>query len=344
MIIDSLTTMDVYIEMKSLLKIVGNSTINSNGTLEVDSNNNNLISDIDSGDTPLYRLDKYIGNHGLMLYNPTTKYLQIANEGDFLNIDIDFEKGTKYYIGAKLIKSISVNKTSGAFEVPLDGLNIFKIFMDGRELKNHSTNNNIITIYGNDRLLIDDFSELVVYAYETSVITNQENIFEIEYYQYEKIWDENEFVNGTYFDEIKGISINCFESTSINQSVTKTMYRGRFKYSTKSRINSIDNTAEFNVFSGTGFVDTVQYIGGNEFRMIFANSSTGRYILLNNCQNTNGTSLILEKSKNTKKFNLSCGNYIDIELDKSSNYGEGRYGRKLYGTNVWVINSHKKGE
>ncbi|MGL6185539.1 MAG: hypothetical protein ACRC1T_09205 [Clostridium chrysemydis] len=344
MIIDSLTTMEVFIEMKSLLRIVGNSSVNSTGTLEIDSNNNSLISEIDSGDTPLYRLSVYNGKNGLMLYNPTTKYLQIANEGDFLNVDIDFERGTKYYIGSKLIKSVSVNRENSSFEVPLDGLNIFKIFMDGRELKSHSTKNNTITIYGNDRLLIDDFSELVVYAYETTNITSEDNIFEIEYYQYETVWNKDTFLDGSYFEEIKGIYVNCFESTSINQSVTKTMYRGRFKYATESRINSIDNTADFSVFSASEFIDMVQYIGTNEFRMIFANSSMGRYVLLNNCRNTNGTSLILEKSKNTKKFNLSCGNYIDIEMSSSSKYGEGRYGRKLYGSNIWVINSHRKGE
>lgn len=344
MVIDNLTSMDVFIETKSLLKIIGTSTINSTGTIEVDSNNNNLISEIDSGDTPLYRLASYKGNNGFMLYNPTTKNLQIANEGDFLDIDIDFEKGTKYYIGAKLIKSTSVNKTNGSFEIPLDGLNIFKIFMDGRELKSHATSNNVITIYGSDRLLIDDFSELVVYAYETTNITSAEPLFEIEYYQYETIWNRDSFVDESYFDEIKGIYVNCFESTSINQNVTKTAYRGGFKYSTKTRINSIDNTADFNIFSASGFIDMVQYVGVNEFRMIFANHSMGRYILLNNCRNTNGTSLILEKSKNMKKFNLSCGNYIDIELGESSRYGKDRYGRGLYGSNVWIINSHRKGE
>lgn len=344
MIVDNLTAMETYVETQSLLKIIGNTTTNSNGLLEKDSNNNELITVIDSGDTPLYRLAVYTGIDGLMLYNPTTKNIQIAKEGDFLNVAVDFTRGTKYYIGAKLIKSTSVNVLNGSFEVPLNGLNVFKIFMDGRELKSYSINNNTISIYGNDRRLLDNFSELIIYAYQTTVIDNDSIMFEIEYYQYEVIWDKDLFFDSDYLESIKGININCFESMSINQSVTKTLYRGGFKRSTKSRINSIDNTVDLNIFSGLGFIDMLQYVGTNEFRMIFINPASGRCILLNNCRNDNGVSLILEKSKNTKKFNLSCGNYIDMQHSEPSIYSNGRYSKGLYSSDMWVYNSHKKGD
>ncbi|MGL6131806.1 MAG: hypothetical protein ACRCZ9_09365 [Fusobacteriaceae bacterium] len=342
MIIDSLTSTSVYVEKKSLLKIVGNATTNNVGLIEIDSNGNKLISTIDSGDTSLYRLSKYSGDDGLMVYNPTTKNIQIATEGDFLDIGIDFERGTKYYIGAKLIKS--AKHELNTFTVPLNGLNVFKIFMDGRELKTYSVANDNITISGNERLMVDEFSELVVYAYETSVILADVS-FEIEYFQYDVVWDLDLFEDGSHFDSFKGFCVNCFESVSVNQNITKTTYRGGFKNSNESRINSIDNTADLSTFGASELEDLVQYVGNDEFRMLFANASFGRFILLNNCRLDNGVSLILEKSKNTKKFTLSCGNYIDIGFAEPAEYGMDKYGRRIYGSGrEMVYNSHRKGD
>lgn len=342
MVIDSLISTEVYVEKKSLLKIIGSPTINKDGLLEVDSNQNSLISTIDSGDTSLYRLSKYSGADGLLLYNPTTKNIQIAKQGDILNVSVDFDRGTKYYVGAKLLKS--TGHVGNIFDVALEGLNVFKIFMDGRELKTYSVAGNKITITGSDRVLIDDFSELIVYAYKTTVISSESDSFEIEYYQYDTIWDKDWLENNDYFESLKGIEINCFESTSITQNVTKTVHRGGFKFSTETRINSIDNTADFNIFSVSGLIDFVQYVGNEEFRIIFVNQTFGRVVLLNNCKTDNGVSLILEKAKNTKKFNLSCGNYIDLSMSSPSVYGKDRYSRGLYSSGVWINNSHRRSE
>ncbi|MGL5985252.1 MAG: hypothetical protein ACRCZ1_08435, partial [Cetobacterium sp.] len=169
------------------------------------------------------------------------------------------------------------------------------------------------------------------------------NSFEIEYYQYERVLDLESFKDETYFDEFKGIAVDCFESTSISQSVSKTMYRGGFRFANNTRLNSIDNTADFNVFGASGLVDFVQYVGNEEFRIIFLNMEYGRFILLNNCIIDNGVGIVLEKEKNTKKFTLSCGNYIDINMSGEDGYGKKRYGRSIYGSGIWVYNSHKIG-
>lgn len=338
--IDNLTCTNVFVEKKSLLKIIGNSTLNKDGILEIDSSNNSLISIIDSGDTPLYRLSKYTGADGLMFYNSTTQHIQIAKEGDILDADLDFERGTKYFIGAKLIKSTSVS--GSVFTVPLNGLNVLKIFIDGREIKSYSIQNDKITVLGASRLILDMFSELVVYAYSTANISNNEE-FEIDYYQYDTVWDKDLFLDGTYFEEIRGIELNCFDSVSINQTVGKTVYRNALKKSNDTRINSVDNVIDMNIFNMSELPDMLQYVGYEEFRMILINSPVGRTVLVNNCKVDNGISQIFEKAKNTKKFTISCGNYIDIFTANPSIYGEGKYGRGQYGSGTYVLNSHRLG-
>ncbi|MGL6024875.1 MAG: hypothetical protein ACRC0F_09670 [Cetobacterium sp.] len=363
MIIDSLTSTKVYVEKKSLLKIVGNGRTNKEGLLEVDSNGNSLVSNIDSGDTPLYRLENYIGASGLMLYNPTTKNIQIAQQGDSLNIGIEFDKGTMYFTGASRIKSTSHSKN--VFLVELGESKVFKVFMDGREVKNYSVLKDSITVTGNESYLVDNFSELVVYAYlsdsiegsfsytverneggESSILDidfDENNTFVIEYYQYPKIWDYESFFNEEYFDNRNIIPIDNFSEASITQNISKTMYRGGFKFSRDARINSVDNTMEISTFEGNEKTDMIRYVGNDEFRVVFANPTFGRFVLLNNCKSDGGGSIIYNKDKNTRKVSLYCGNYVDIVRDSSREYGSDEYSDGNYSGGLSIYNSHKKG-
>lgn len=342
MTIDNLTSTDVFVEKRILTKIIANNIKNNKGILEIDENGNELVTNVDSGDTPLYRLSKYNGEDSIMFYNPTTKNIQIANAGDFLNINIDFERGTKYYLGSKII--ISTSREDNVFNIDLGEHIPLKVFLDGREVLSYSSNRNSITINGTDRMLIDVFSELVVYSYKSSSISDSTE-FEIEYYQYENIWDKDLFLSYSYFDEALSIEeIKCFDSLSINQNTSKTMYRGGFRKSSDSRINYIDNTADFEIFDVDELTDMVQWVGNVEFRIILINYIFGRCILLNNCRINNGITLVFDKSRNTKKFTLSCGNYIDIKVELPSAYGKGKYGKGLYGSNTFIYNSHRVGE
>ncbi|MGL5049476.1 MAG: hypothetical protein ACRC6E_02430 [Fusobacteriaceae bacterium] len=340
MIIDSLTSTEVYVERKGLAKIFGSSTINKAGVLTVDSLENALVSNIDSGDTPLYKLDKYTGEDGLMLYNPTNKYLQIAKEGDLLKVGLDFEKGTRYYIGAKLIKS--TNKKGSEFDVALNGLEVFKIFIDGRELKNYSAIGNKVTVMGSDVNVLDIFSEIIVYAFKSQSIEGNEE-FEISYDQYMSIWEYDSFTDGSYIDTLLGTEVTCFESLSIAQQVGKTVYRGSgFNFANKTRLNSIDNTLELELFDAKETLDVLQWANTGEFRFILLNPTFGRCVIVNNCKIDNGINMVYDKSKNTKKVTISCGNYIDIKIRDQSEYGANKYGKGLYGSGTYVVNSHRR--
>ncbi|MGL5098744.1 MAG: hypothetical protein ACRC6B_01705, partial [Fusobacteriaceae bacterium] len=272
------------------------------------------------------------------------------------------EKGTRYYIGAKLLKTSS--KTGNSFDVALDGRKIFKVFLDGRELKSYSTSDNKITVLGADVGLLDIFSELVVYSYSSKDITayglvsqrnegetgtklifeRQEfNVFEIEYDQYDCVWKREEFMGGSYFETMEGKEITCFESLSISQNVSKTVYRGGFNFANKTRLNSIDNTLELEMFDAKETLDVLQWADTGEFRFILLNPNFGRCVIVNNCKIDNGINIVYDKSKNTKKVTISCGNYIDIKIGGQVRYGVDKYGKGMFGSHTYVVNSHRRG-
>lgn len=347
MIIDNLTATEVFVEKKMLIKITADSINNSNGKLEIDDNKNKLISVIDSGDTRLYRVSKYKGTDNIMFYNSTRNQLCLAKEGDLLNINIDFDKGLQYFVGAK--KIICKSHINNQFDCNLEGLNVFKIFLDnGRELTSYTTIDNKIIILGNDRYYIDDFSELVVYVYvsestKPSLMSKVDYTFQVEFYGYEVIFDINEMIGGTYFETFKGDEISLFDSLEVAESVNKDVSRGHFAVSSYCITNSIENSVDLQTFIGDEAVDLPQYVGNEEFRIICLNSSFGRMVLINNCRINDGVSAIFTKERNSKKYKIDCGNYIDINLYNSSFYGLKRYGRGQYGDGTLIYNSARRG-
>ncbi len=347
MIIDNLTGTQLFVEKKTRITITCNNIKNNNGVLETDDNDNKLISMIDSGDTRLYRLTSYKGDGSVLFYNENTKDMRMVQEGDVIDMTLDFIQGTKYFVGAKKIYVGKPNKHK--FSCDLTNLHIFKVFLDnGKELKNYRLENDGITVMGNDRLYVDDLSEIVVYVYVSNstktILGSKYNYsFAIEYFGYEAIFDLNEFIDGNYFDNLTCEEITLFESLELDQSVVKDSTRRDFSNAVRSRINSISNVIDMSTFIGDDTIDLPQHVGGDEFRLIIINPIFGRIVLVNNCTIDDGISFIYDKEKNTKKYNINCGNYIEINLSRPSLYGKKRYGRGYYGDGTTVQNSSRQG-
>ena len=341
MIIDNLTATNVYVEKRKMLTITANQDINNNGVLEVDDNKNQLVSIIDTGDTKLYKLKSYSGDGGLMLYNPTTHHIQIAQEGSFLQVGLDFIKGTRYFINAKRVMSTSVTGTT--FQVPLNGLKIFKIFLDnGREVSDYIEEGNSITVNGLQRVFVDEFSKIEVFCYESIEIADNSTSFQIEYMGYDTIFDMDKFIEEDNFIPpiFNGREVTLFESVVLNSSTTKETFKSNFEYRGKGIIQSVKNTFELSIFGVSDIDDIYSYLGSDEFRLICVNPTFGRVVLVNNCYIENGVSINLEKEKNLKRTTVDCGNYIDILSSYAEAYGTGRYGVGSYG-GMRIVNSHR---
>ena len=339
MIIDNLTATNMYFEKKVLINITCNSEQNSDGRIVVDDLGNSLVNIVDSGDTFLYRVSS--STKRIMFYNETDKRIRIVSEGELIDMPLDFSKGTRYFLDSR--REYGFYRGDCTFEVTnLSEYEVFKIFLDdGREITSYDIDGNNVILKGVDRLYIDSFSEIIVYMYKETTSANYP--FVLEYYNYENIIDIENFIDGSYFETFVGNETNCFESLEISQSVTKDSEKRNFSNVARSRINSVDNSVDLNLFNGSDEIDLIQYIGRDEFRIVLVNPVFGRIVLINNCYIINGISLIYEKEKNYKKVTLTCGNYIDINVSNPSEYGMGRYGRGQYGTGTQIFNSSRRG-
>lgn len=339
MIIDNLTSTRVFLEKKIPITISINANVNNDGVLRVDDLGNELITKIDSGDTMLGRIDKYTGSNKVLFYNRRTRKLRLVSAGESINMPIDFVSGTKFYLGARRI--VGERVSDNRFSLELMGDNIFKIFLDtGREIKSYSVDGNTIVVSGIDRYHLDSLSELVVYTYKTTNAVDEEVV--ISYQGFDTIFNINTFINNEYFDNFSGIEAVCFDNLAITQNTTKDTRRANFENSTRSIINTIENTVSIDTFDGNDTFDIIQYIGSDEFRMCLINSEFGRIVLVNDCRVVDGVNLSFEKEKNTKNITIDCGNYIDIKLSLQALYGRGLYGKGQYGDGTWITNSSRR--
>ena len=312
MIIDSLTNTSMYIEKKVPIEIFANSTINNNGILEVDNNKNNLISPINIGDNILGVLKEYNGIDSVMFYSPINKQICLAKQGDKINIKFDYINGIKYFIGAR--KIVTCNPVNYVFNCDLTGVKVFKIFADtGREIKNYIVGAGKLTVKGKDRLYIDDFTEITIYVYKQSQLKGTQTYFRLQYDGYSIVYDKNLFISHDYFKVFKGIEVKLFDSLELSQSIIKDTNRDYFQSTANSIVNSVENSIDLQTFIGSGEVDLPIYVGKDEFRIILISQGLERVVLINNCGvGGEGISLIYAKDRNSKKYKISCGNYIEI--------------------------------
>lgn len=340
--IDSLTDTLVVFERQVPITITCNSQKNNNGVIEVDDLNNKLISIIDNGDTKIGRLVSYSGNEPILFYNRTTKGIRVVDVGDMIDLPIDFIQGTQYYLGAKVILA----KYSGDYMFDtniVEPYQVFKVFLDdGREIKSFIIEEGKIKVTGTDRLYVSDFSELIVYMYKENSLKKSSE-FKIEYMGYTIIYDEGQFMEGEYLEDVLGMEVDCFESLEVSQNVTKDDYKKDFHVSSRTIINSVENVINFDLFNRNGIRDVVTSFNNVEFRVVLCNRIFGRVVIINNCRIVDSISLTYEKSLNKKKFSVSCGNYIDITLSNPSYYGLDRYGRGTYSEGRQVFNSARRG-
>ena len=312
MIIDSLTNTNMYIEKKVPIEIFANSTTNNNGVLEIDNNKNNLISRINVGDNTLGVLKEYNGVDSVMFYSPINKQICFARQGDRVNIKFDYTNGIKYFIGAR--KIITCNPINYVFNCDLSGLHVFKIFADnGREITNYLIGSNKLTIQGKDRLYIDDFTEITIYVYKQAQLKGTQTYFRLQYNGYSIVYDRNLFMSHDYFKTFEGIEIKLFDSLELAQSINKDTNRDYFQSTFNSIVNSVENSIDLQTFIGNDEVDLPTYVGKDEFRIILISQGLERIVLINNCGvGGDGISLIYTKDKNSKKYKISCGSYIEL--------------------------------
>ncbi|MGL5961941.1 MAG: hypothetical protein ACRCZ0_08310 [Cetobacterium sp.] len=338
MIIDNLADTGLFIDTKTTCSITISPELNKDGVLSEDNFGNNLISIIDSGYTPLGMLVKYHGGSGLLIHNTSTQQHGVFVEGDVIGIPVDFDKGLRYYLDAEVV--YPQGRDNDKFIVDLKGKRIFKISVDGKNITNYSQTTDGIIIKGVDALLLDRFSELVVYIYSDTPPQNYGDIVaQISYKQYRSIevWDNNEEgLDTSYLEGGEVLEVNTFEKLNISPTVTHTEIGRPFSSGYDFITNSSNLKVSLDIFFASEEVPIDKYVGDSEFRLVLSNPIFGRCILVNNCRLDGTDGLTLDKAKNVANISIRASNLVDILVSKSTTYGEDEYSKGGFGKNILV--------
>jgi len=348
--IEGLTDTSFYVEQKTLINIEGTTSINSEGVIKIDEESNSLVSTIDCGDGYLNSVLTYTGDKSLLLYNTTMKKYQLVTQDDDISIPLDFELGLNYCLEAEVVGGVISDYSRYKFTLDTPIKNVFKIFLDGYEITKYITGDldensefSEISIIDSQVIRVDEFSEISVIAYESTVPT-ETLYFKLNYYGYTTIWSFDEFSEAEYFESgFLGMELQTISDISISQDVTSTSSSKPFSNRKDKIINKIENTLELTTFNYSESRDFVHYIKNNYFRFIMNNMFYGKTTILNDCKIDDGYSTEVGE-KITKEFSIEFGNLIEVDYSEDlGGYGSGLYGKGEYGSRTSVINSSRGG-
>lgn len=357
MYIEGLTTTKVVVEKKTMSSIDSNNVLNKDGTLNIDELNNILVSDVDGGDTELYRLTKYTGGGKLLIYNKSLNMTQLVSSGEFVDILLDYRLGTRYFLGADIVKL--KDKEGHKFKYAFGGVKVFKVFLEGLELKNYRVAEDGIEVLGNDIYKINNLTELVVYTYITNKIENNKlsvskkdsssdtsmtytdgstYTFSIEYEQYMSIHPKMESIED-YLSESNSFDVHHIGDISLTNTTEKSDYITYGKSRKSEVYNNINHSLSFQSFGVGGAKPLHHILGGDVFRVLLIDEMWGRLTILHDCSLQWGTNRNYTKNGNNIDVTINGGGLIDIIPIEGRAYSSYSYGKLTYDGDKMVYNS-----
>lgn len=337
MIFENLHDFEFFIEDYSKIKIPISSTVNSSGIIQLDENNNSMYSTLISN-SPVTSIVGYSVNYGdyLLLYNDNKwgmfkDYLFTKDKELF---SINSHQPTKYKIRAR--KHSVVNQTNNTnFSIDLTNRDIFKVFLNNKEIKSYTNNITYITI--TDSTLLDDFyNSLTVISYTTNqAITSN------FYLTYEGVVAPVPVTGGgtcdyTAFNTMTRVEVfNEFSDT-----ITPTqdiIYCSDDDFVGEAFTNSYSNKLSTTINDNL----LKKFDVANKFRLICYNMVADTLYVYTNCRVLDGINKSFNADVNKKTISITFQDRISVYGTDNRYYNEGIYNEGVYGGAVVISAIYK---
>lgn len=338
--IDSLGDSSVYVEKYSSQTITINSTKNQNGIIEVDDNGNDMIGIYDIGAVDLGNLTTYTYTDKLLIYNDQVDKWGLYSQGEEIRETINWVNGSKYYIKAKYISSDTFSGKT--FTIDTAGKNIFKVYVNGREVSTYTRTDSQITVLGIDAMFVDvNINEMTVVVYDSNQTLSDDIV--ITYQGVSVIFDFEEFIKTGYFDNKPLVrEITIFENLTDNHEKEMSIIKNGFrKRGVDVNLGDLFNL-EIQTKTGKDFVNYLSFLRKDVHRTIIVNPYNENIIIYNNQKIINGTSKNYDKDGNVTRVQATTDNKITVYTEVERAYGEGEYGLHVYGTKYAIHNTSRE--
>ena len=330
---ENLTAQSLYIEPYKITKIHITPTVNQNGVLETDENNNNLMSKINVGDV---KIDSVIGvttDYLLIYTTDKDKYVLINSISSNTSYKMIWNKQLMYKIGAKTLYNQPLH-SNYTVDIP-NNYSLFALYINNLRVKDSELSVNGQTVTLSEKLrnkldLVYNVINMVVYKTDQTITTP----IELHYSSVKEFFNADTFKDESYFTTNKIREHINYESLKYDEEITNETF-GNERRKEVLRTNMI---AKLNLsyFVGENFVDFGNDLLGKVFRIIVSHPNTKTMEIYPNCKVVSGYKKDYAKEKNTVEVEIQCDGRYEIHFGTRPQltnrpYNSGTYNNGIYG-------------
>lgn len=330
---ENLTAQSLYIEPYKLTKIHITPTINSNGILEKDENNNNLMSKINVGDVKITGVIGITTDYLLLHTTDKDKYVLINSISSNTSYKMIWNKQLMYKIGAKTLYNQPLH-SNYTVDIP-NNYSLFALYINNLRVKDSELSVNGQTVTLSEKLrnkldLVYNVINMVVYKTDQTITTP----IELHYSSVKEFFNADTFKDESYFTTNKIREHINYESLKYDEEITNETF-GNERRKEVLRTNMI---AKLNLsyFVGENFVDFGNDLLGKVFRIIVSHPNTKTMEIYPNCKVVSGYKKDYAKEKNTVEVEIQCDGRYEIHFGTRPQltnrpYNSGTYNNGIYG-------------
>lgn len=330
---ENLTAQSLYIEPYKLTKIHITPTINQNGILEKDENNNNLMSKINVGDVKINSVIGITTDYLLIYTTDKDKYMLINSTSSNTSYKMVWNKQLMYKIGAKTLYNQPLH-SNYTVDIP-NNYSLFALYINNLRVKESELSVNEQTVTLSEKLrnkldLVYNVINVVVYKTDQTIT----NPIELHYSSVKEFFNADTFKDESYFITNKIREHINYESLKYDEEITNETF-GNERRKEVLRTNMI---AKLNLsyFVGENFVDFGNDLLGKVFRIIVSHPNTKTMEIYPNCKVVSGYKKDYAKEKNTVEVEIQCDGRYEIHFGTRPQltnrpYNSGTYNNGIYG-------------
>lgn len=329
---ENLTSQSLYIEPYKITKIHITPTINQNGVLEKDENNNNLMSKVNVGDVKIDSVTGVTTDNLLIYTSDKSKYMLINSTSSNTSYKIVWNTQMLYKIGARTVYNVPTKNNE--IEIPIDH-SLFALYINNNRINESEFNVVGQKITLSSKLikkldLVYNNVNMVIYKTDQTITTP----IELHYLSVKEFFNPTTFRDESYFSNNNIQEHINYESLKYDEEITNETF-GNDRRKEVLRTNMI---AKLNLsyFVGENFTDFGNELLGKTFRIIVNHPTTKTMEIYPNCKVTSGYKKDYAKEKNTVEVEIQTDGRYEISFGTQPHltnrpYNSGTYNNDIYG-------------
>lgn len=327
---------EYYLEFYNQLNITISTTVNQNGTIWADDEDNLIGSIAHSGSNYITSITKTIAGN-ILLYDDYN-FLYIDGNSTEDSFIIKPNTQLRYKIGADKVTNATVD--GNKILTNLTNKTVFNLMVNGREINssNYSKDNAGITLsvpYNKYLTGIND--DIVIYTYSNTQTISSGTLI-LTYQSPHNLVPEPEYLDDkTYFDTYT-TEICKFESFNVSVSRNINYINNLYQYVNINFGEEANRQSKINI---TMYEDLRSELRGKRFRMLAYDKDDETLVMYSNCVYTEGETKNIDRSKNVINYVIDFEDEISINYSGALPYGEGTYGEGVYGSKTFTNNNYE---